>query len=334
MVVRRVLEVLLLLSVSINSIMAQTTLTSKEMIAISPVVCDALELDTYSQKMLNMKLMQIVTANGFGSTSCRYALVPNMVIIDKQVTATAPAMYSVEFELSLYVVDVVEEIIMSETSLILKGLDRIESKAFTSGINNIATRSPQLKLFMDKSRTSILDYYATRTMTLLKKAESLAERELYEEAMEVLSPIPESVDEYPVVADALVAIYKKKLDKDAKVIMQLVHQLTSQEKYDEAFAELSKIDPASNYWNDANAEIDKIIATIEARKKAALEAEKARLEAQIIQAKELTAQKELAQKEQELNMIEKAREVEASQSSMDKFSKRVNDWFLATFKKK
>ncbi len=334
MLAKRVLGItLLLIGTLCNSLSAQTTLSSKEMISISPVVSDALELDSYAKKMLNMKLTQIVTANGLASTSLRYALVPNVVIIDKQVTATAPAMYSVQFELSLYVVDTAEGIVVAETSQTLKGLNRIESKAFTTGITNIAPRSPQMQVFMEKARTTILDYYTTRTMTLLKKAESLAERELYDEAMAVLSPIPEGVDAYSLVADALVAIYKKKLDKEAKVILQASRQMVAKEQFDSALAELSKIDPSSNYWAEANKEIERVIATMEEKKRAALEAEKVRLEAEIVKAQELTKQKEIDRAEQEVKMVEKAREVEQNKDSLTKFTESVNTWFKGMFKK-
>ncbi len=188
--IRGAIGALSLMLLSLGSVMAQNTLSSKSMVAITPVVCSSLELDDNSKQMLNMKLLQVVTSNGFGSASCRYALIPNIVIINKQVAPTVPVMYSIEFELSLYVVDMVEDIVMNETSVILKGMDRVEGRAYASALNQIAPRSPQMQVFMDKSRTSILDYYATRTMTLLKKAESLAERELYDEAM---AKLPEGV---------------------------------------------------------------------------------------------------------------------------------------------
>lgn len=332
-ILRLILSALLLVAFGVNSVKSQTTLSSKEMVAITPVVCTALDIDSNSKSMLNMKLMQVVTANGFASTSYRYALVPNIVMINKQVAPTVPVMYSLEFELSLYVVDMVEGIIVAEESFVLKGLDRVEGRAYTSAFNQLNPRSPQMTNFMERSRTSILDYYTTRTTTLLKKAESLAERELYDEAIEVLTPIPESVDEYAVVCETLVAIYKKKLDKEAKVALQNVEILVASEKYDEAMEELKKIDPASSYWAQANATIEKIVSTMEAKKKAALEAEKIRLEAQIAAAKELTAQKELDMQTQALNLEEKAREVEANKSALDKFSEKVNVWFVGMFNK-
>ncbi len=332
-ILRVIFSVLLLMVFGANSVKSQTTLSSKEMVAITPVVCTALNIDSNSKSMLNMKLMQVVTANGFASTSYRYALVPNIVMINKQVAPTVPVMYSLEFELSLYVVDMVEGIIVAEESFILKGMDRVEGRAYTSAFNQLNPRSPQITNFMERSRTSILDYYTTRTSTLLKQAESLAERELYDEAMEVLTPIPESVDEYAVVCETLVAIYKKKLDKEAKIALQNVEILVASEKYDEAMEELKKIDPASSYWDQANATIEKIVSTMEAKKKAALEAEKIRLEAQIAAAKELTAQKELDVQTQALDMEEKAREVEASKSALDKFSEKVNVWFVGMFNK-
>ncbi len=328
---KKIFVTLLLATLSIGSLMSQTTLSSKEMVAITPVVCNALDLDANTKRILNMKMMQIITTNGFGSTSYRYALVPNIVILDKQIAPTVPAMYSIEFELSIYVVDITEGVIVEESSLLLKGVDRVEGRAYASALSQLNPRSPQMKIFMDNARTSILDYYTTRTTTLLKKAETLAEMERYEEAMTVLSPIPESVDEYPQVAEAIVAIYKKKLDKEAKIALQRVEILRSKEKFDEALDELATIDPASNYWDDANAQINKTIEAIERKRVAALEAEKLQLEAQIARAKELTAQKELELKLEEVKMVERAREIEANKSSLEKFTESVNDWFKSAF---
>ncbi len=333
--IRRTLALLtLLVGVMLAPAQGQNALSHKEMVAITPVVCDAMELDEYSKKMLNMKLTQMVTANGFSSTAYRYALVPNVVMISKSVTATAPAMYVVEFELSLFVFDTAEGVTLAETSMVLRGLNKVENKAFISALNGIKPASPQLKAFMEKAKNAILDYYTTRTLSLLKRAQSLSEMEQYDEAMAILAPIPESVAEYDQVSEALVAIYKKRLDREAVVIMQSVNRLTSEQKYDEALDELAKVATASNYWDDANKQIDAIIAKMEAAKRAALEAEKMRLDAQIAKAKELTAQKEIEQRQAEAELAEAARQAEASKSQLDKFSEKVNVWFLGMFGKR
>lgn len=99
---------------------------------------------------------------------------------------------------------------MAETSFTTRGIDRLENKAIIRAINQIASRSPQVKTFMEKSRSKIIDYYTTRVPALLQKAQSLADREQYNEAIALLSAVPESIDEYPLVAEQMSAIYKNR----------------------------------------------------------------------------------------------------------------------------
>lgn len=325
---------------SLTLAQAQKSLSSKDMIAITPVVCDGMDLNESVKKMLNMKLMQIVTANGFGSTSPRYALVPNLVIVDKQVTPTAPPMFSIDFELSLYVLDVAEGVIIGETSLPLKGVDRMEAKVYVSALSQINARNPQLSVFMEKCRKSILDYYATRTMTILQKANSLAERGLYDDAIAALAPIPETVDEYAVVAETMVAIYKKRLDKDAQRYMQQAEKCMIEENMGGAIEALMKIDPSSNYWVKANEEIAKYKKELtSAARNAKLEAEKAQLEARIAKAeaerRALESQAKSQAESQDISpIIEEAKSsvMEEDSSAFATFAKSVNSWFVGMFK--
>ena len=83
-------------------------MSSKEMVAITPVVCEGAELPADADRALMMKMNQMVTANGMGASSLRYALVPNVVVVDKQTTGTVPVQFIVSLEVSFYVLDVTE----------------------------------------------------------------------------------------------------------------------------------------------------------------------------------------------------------------------------------
>lgn len=75
-------------------------MSSKEMVAITPVVCEGAELPADADRALMMKMNQMVTANGMGASSLRYALVPNVVVVDKQTTGTVPVQFIVSLEVS------------------------------------------------------------------------------------------------------------------------------------------------------------------------------------------------------------------------------------------
>lgn len=311
---------------------AQQTLSSKEMVALTPVLAAELDLADYAKKILSQKMVQIVTQNGFGSSSGEIVLTANVAITDKQVTGTVPAQYIISMEVSLYVLNALEGVVIDETSVTLKGIDKAENRAMVQAINGLNPRSPAIRNFMNQSRSKIVDYYTTRIPSLLAKAKSLADRTEYEEALAVLSYIPESVDEYPAIADQMVKIYLKKANKDAQGLIQEANAQLAVKDYPKALNALIAVDPSSAHFGTAAKMINTIKQTINAEQKAALE----------VQLKQIEADKETRQRAQDdAVMLEKQR-IEASKKAAENYNKSasgtdalnemVSKWFLGKFK--
>ena len=169
---------------------AQQPVAAQEMIGITPIVSDAIDLPADARSALNLKLRQMATQNGFGSTSGRFALTSNVVFTDKQATTTAPPQFVVSLEVQFYVVDVMEQVIIDEMSMPAKGIDRLENKAAIRAINSISVRTPQVRRFMNGARDKIVAYYNTRVPVIVQKADSYAAMENYDMALFVLTDIP------------------------------------------------------------------------------------------------------------------------------------------------
>lgn len=308
----------------------QEVLSAKEMVAVTPVIPDGLDLPDYAKKALEHKLIQITTQNGFGSISGEIALTANVITTDKQVTGTIPAQYVVSLEVSLIVVNVLEGTIINEIAVPLKGIDKAENRAITMAFNNLNPRSPAIRNFMKQCRKKIIDYYTTRIPALTAKAKSLADRTEYDQALSVLASIPESVDEYPAIADQMVAIYMKKIDKDGTAFLQNAKAKLAQHDLEGALNELIRIDPSSNSFTKATGMIDAIKQEADEKEKAELEREMQQLE----------AEKETQQKARENQvMLEKLR-IEAAKKAGENYTrtsssdmeKQVSKWFLERFK--
>lgn len=308
----------------------QEVLCAKEMVAVTPVIPDGLDLPDYAKKALEHKLIQITTQNGFGSISGEIALTANVITTDKQVTGTIPAQYVVSLEVSLIVVNVLEGTIINEIAVPLKGIDKAENRAITMAFNNLNPRSPAIRNFMKQCRKKIIDYYTTRIPALTAKAKSLADRTEYDQALSVLASIPESVDEYPAIADQMVAIYMKKIDKDGTAFLQNAKAKLAQHDLEGALNELIRIDPSSNSFTKATGMIDAIKQEADEKEKAELEREMQQLE----------AEKETQQKARENQvMLEKLR-IEAAKKAGENYTrtsssdmeKQVSKWFLERFK--
>lgn len=307
---------------------AQPTLSSEQMVGISPMLSSELKLPEDAKRSLGMKLMQMVTQNGMGSFSGQFILTSNVVVIDKQATATAPIQYVTELEVSVFLLDVVEQTIVDEMSFQVKGIDRLENKAMIQAINQIKPRANNVRAFMNNCREKIIEYYNTRIPTLLTKAQSLAERNEYEEAIAVLSAIPENVDQYPVVADQMAAIYIKMLDRDATAAIQEAKGQMALRNYEGAIEAVMMVDPSSSLAPQAYAIIDQIKGSIDAKEQQEME-ERLKVYNDQKEAAQRLHDDKVALTKMQIQAAQKVGEAQAQKDNST--SEKVNNWFKGKF---
>lgn len=312
-----------------SALYGQQTLSSKEMVAITPVLSRSIDLPAHAQKTLGNKLSQIATQNGFGSVSGEFVLTANTLVVDKQMTATAPVRFVVELEVSLYVLNVLEGTVIDEMSVVVKGIDTQDHKAIIQAINQIKPKSSEIRRFMEECRVKLIEYYNTRIPTLLAKANSLAERFQYEEALMVLSAIPEMVDQYPTVADQMVAICTKMLDREATIAIQEAKSKIAQKDYEAALDALAAVDPASTKSKEAFDLIESIKKSIDEKEAAEMAEKLQRYE----DSKEAALRAYDDKVALEKMRIEAARKVGVETAKTQaSVSEGVNKWFLGKFR--
>lgn len=310
--IRKIITTILFSALTLTA-MAQ--IDNGQRIAITPIVSDELPLPDDAKAALSKKLLQMTTQNGFGSTSGTFVLTANVNTVDKIVSSTVPVQIVVELEVSVYVVNLTEKFIAAETSFNVKGMDTNDARAQIKAINSLNAKSPAVRKFMTSAREKIIDYYTGRVTAIIAKAQSSADRGAYEEAIEILAGVPESLEEYPMVAAKMSAIYGQMVDKEAASAIQEANSKIALKDYAAALDALMTIDPTSSRFDEAGAMVERIRKTIEARDRAAQQAKEAKeqreLEARLA---EMEAKKEMAMKFHDDNvMLEKAR-IEASKN--------------------
>lgn len=298
----------------------------EERIAITPMVCDALDLPADARAALNQKLLQMTVQNGFGATGGPFVLTAGVRTADKQVTATVPAQYIVELEVSVFVVNLQEQLLVAETSFVVKSVESSDHKAVVRAVNRINARTPVVRQFMTSAREKIVDYYATRVPAIVAKAQSLADRGDYEAALAALTAIPESLDDYPMAAEKMTAVYTQMVDKFAAVSIQEARGKIALRDYEGALDALLYVDPSSTRFEEAVRMVDSIKGTIDAREQAEMQA---RLD-------QMEAQRELALKMHDDEMMLRRMQIEASRKATEKQASgadaatqsALKDWLL------
>ena len=311
--------VLFLLGGGLN-VFAQQMLDSEVMIGVTPALPAKMDIPEQAQKVLLQKLRQVSTQNGFGSFSGDFVLTANPLLTNKSVAEIIPPQTLIELEISIYLLNIQEQIIVDEIAISGKGLNSNETRAFIQAIQVVNPRSPAVRTFMKGCREKITAYYTTRVPALLAKAQSLAEREQYQEALAVLSSVPESVDEYSAVAEQMVAIYLKEIDKKASGILQGVKAALATKDYEKALELLLQIDPSSTYFKEASTLIDSVKANIDAQEKTELEERQRALDDR------------MKLEKMRLEAAQKMGASYAQETENTAIEEKLTDWFLGKFK--
>lgn len=206
---------------------AQNTLGKSDdlgRIALNAYVSDQIEgIPASAKSMLKNKLNQIVTKNNLGGSSLnpRFIITPNIVVITKNMTATAPPMTAMNLEITFYIGDGLEGTIFSTESIMLKGVGTNETKAYISAIKQIRAGNSSIQSFVKNGERKIIEYYNSRCDFIIKEAHALEAQNKYEEAIYRLMTIPQVCKEcYDKSLDAVGPIYQKLIDRDCKMKLQ------------------------------------------------------------------------------------------------------------------
>lgn len=228
-------------------------------IGIAPFVSDQVEyLPAGARSSLHTKLGQIISDNGFGNSvyNTRFILTPNIVVANKNIIAGAPPRVAVVLNVHLFVGDGLEGTKFGSTMLTVKGVGSNENKAYINALKQLKSGNPEIKKLISSAKQRILDFYYTQCDFILKEAEVASSQNNYDQALFILTSIPNINKECYEKATSLIGpVYQKKINRDCKVNLQFARNAwnTSQD-YEaalDAVDYLSAIDPSADCYRDA-----------------------------------------------------------------------------------
>lgn len=173
-----------------------------------------------AKKMLLNKMAQITSKNGIGGSGLnpQFILSPNVTVLTKNLTATAPPMTALTLEFTLYIGDGYEGTVFATKSIEAKGVGTNETKAYMSAIKRLKPANPEIKAFIEEGKEKIVEYYNTKCDFIIKDAQTLADQNKYDEAIWKLTTVPDVCKEcYDKCMDAVAPMYKKQIDRECQI---------------------------------------------------------------------------------------------------------------------
>ena len=246
---------------------AAAAVAQERNIAVTPMLIDNVDIPERLCPVMQQKLLQISTGNGYGSNSQEFVLTANAVTIDKAAVPTVPPQVTVGVDVVLYVVNAAEQLIVDEYTVSLSGIGRNETAAYTAALKQLKPRSPEIRRFMSTVREKIVEYYAERVPVLIAKADSYAGRGEYDKAIDVLSVIPEAVPEYPDIAARMSDYYVQSIDREADRAIQAAKSEMAMGRIESSLAILNTIDPLSSRFGEASTMIESLLQPMKEEEK-------------------------------------------------------------------
>jgi len=216
-----------------------------------------------ARRMLINKLGQIITKNGVSDTAdSRFILVPNITVLSKNITPTAPPKVALNLEVTLYVGDGIEGDLFNSRSFLFKGVGTNETKAYISALRGLNPNNSKVQQFITASKNKVVTYFNENCAKVIKEIDILESQNEFGKALLKLSSIPLSSSCFNKVDSKFKTLYKKMIDKDCKKKLTLATAVwaTNQDvnAANKAGALLASIEPSSKCFKGVNTLYTKI----------------------------------------------------------------------------
>lgn len=236
-------------------------------IAIAAIVPDAAEIPNNAKNMLTNKLQQIATQNGLGAapSNARFAIIPMVSILSKEITPTAPPMQAINLDVTLYIVDAQSQNIFSQTNISLKGVGKTEDAAFSKALKGINPKHGQFRGFVEKGKEKIVEFYNSQCDVIIKGSQSLAGQQKYEEALFLLLSVPDVSREcFDKCMDISIDIYQEYADQKCTEYLSAAKAAWAGKELSKVEENLGKITPDMACYPEAQQLVEQVTAAVEA----------------------------------------------------------------------
>lgn len=179
-------------------------------------------LSVEAAKQLESKLIQMVTANGIGGLggNPRYVLAPEVNLLKKEVTSTAPVRHLITYDITFYVADIILGTVFASSNIQATGVGDSETLAFLAAFNDLKPTDAKFQQMLSDAQDKIVTYYQEHGAELVNEAKMLSAKGNYAEAMALLGSIPAEVGEvYENAIQLMDELLPKYLENECGLIL-------------------------------------------------------------------------------------------------------------------
>ena len=218
--------------------------------------------------LLEGKLNQIVTQNGVGGSdhNGRFVLMANITESTKDIIPGPPQMVAITLQMELTVIDAIEQKRFSSVFIELKGVGEgsNENKAMMEAVKKINPKKQDVVDCIEMAKNKIINYYRTQCDFIIREAMAQSTQENYDEAMRILSEIPEVCEDcYVKSLEFVDNVYQKKVDKECKLVLKKAESAWISNMNPQGAKDCAQLLNTLSPFSSCNEEAEKLMVEIE-----------------------------------------------------------------------
>lgn len=209
-------------------------------------------------KYIENKLKAVISSNENWNVSdwSRLVLAVKINPTRQDVTPTAPVKISVEFDVFFSVGDITDNHIFRTEKITMSGIGASEEQAYTAAFKTFSAKNPTINKMLDETRSLVENYYKTHCQQIVQRANMLVNTNSYDEAIFLLTSIPDvCTDCYGKCIDLVSSVYKQKIDYEGNQLLKNARAEWMKGQDKEAASRVAEIvkeiDPNSSAYSDA-----------------------------------------------------------------------------------
>ena len=177
------------------------------------------DIHSDSRKLLETKLLQIITAYGIADNEeyVRFVLTAKVNVVTKDIVAGPPQRISQKLDITLLLGDIEEDKVYAQTTISTIGIGQSIEKSYISAFNNIKPQNAAVRAFMQEGKEKVLAYYRMHCVDIMAESRRLSTQQCYEDALFLLSSVPDVCTEcYDEVYQLSSIIYNEMIEVRGK----------------------------------------------------------------------------------------------------------------------
>jgi len=219
---------------------------------------------------LETKISQIVTSAGVSDSGYNnnFVIYPKFAINETSIVEGGMQnIIIVNVDLSLFVKQVDNNILFSTVSKTIKGSGGSKESAITNAISKIITNDVVYTVFIEKSKTKIINYYETKCSEIINKSDAFVKTQQFEQALGLLMSVPDGVSCHNQIQAKAIEAYKSFQKTNCIKQVQLAKNALATKDYSETLNLLSEVDPASPCFKESQSIAKSVESKINAEEK-------------------------------------------------------------------